>query len=434
MENFVNGYPGSEWQARAAMLKVMGQENYDFFFDRFHHYFFTEKDAALIKSMGMNSARIPFSHKHFEDDMNPRVLKEEGFERLDRLVNLCTSHGIYVILDMHTVPGCQNPDWHSDNHTSYGAFWDYKDHQDRTVWLWEKIAERYKDNTWIAGYNPMNEPCDPQQTRVSAFYERLEKAIRAIDPHHMLFLDGNTFAMEWKGFDKILPNTVYSIHDYSMMGFPIGQRYQGTKEQNDKLVQQYNRKCEFHHQQGVPIWVGEFGPTYESRDADKDNINQERFNLLGRQLNIYEEQNVSWTIWTYKDMGHMGMVSTSPGSPYHKMLQPFLDKKVRLQIDSASVQSIDEVDSLLDPFAEWMDRVSPTAKKAYPPNWDTKQHIRRNTLQTFLASTLTDEFAEHFRGLDKSQLDELAKSWELDQCVQKPGLNAVVAEKTKPSM
>jgi Cellulase (glycosyl hydrolase family 5). len=117
---------------------------------------------------------------------------------------------------MHTVPGGQNPDWHSDNPTSYAAFWDYKDHQDRTVWLWEQIVARYKHNAWVAGYNPLNEPCDPEHVRLPAFYARIEKAIRAIDPRHILWLDGNTFAMEWKGFDTVLPNCVYAMHDYAV--------------------------------------------------------------------------------------------------------------------------------------------------------------------------------------------------------------------------
>ena len=29
---------------------------------------------------------------------------------------------------------------------------------DRTVFLWEKIAERYKDQKWLAGYDLLNEP------------------------------------------------------------------------------------------------------------------------------------------------------------------------------------------------------------------------------------------------------------------------------------
>ncbi|KAL2105529.1 hypothetical protein VUR80DRAFT_8227 [Thermomyces stellatus] len=431
MENFINGYPGTESFARSALLKVMGRENYEFFFDRLAYHFFNERDAQLLQSLGMNCARLPFSYKHLEDDMNPRVLKEEGFKHLDRMIDVCAAHGIYVILDMHTAPGCQNPDWHSDNHTSYAAFWDFKDHQDRTVWLWEQIARRYRDNPWIAGYNPLNEPCDPEQVRVAAFYERLEKALRAVDPNHILFLDGNTFAMEWKGFTSILPNSVYSIHDYSMMGFAVGQRYKGTPEQNEKLVQQYNRKCEFHHRHGVPIWVGEFGPTFESRDPDAEQINKERFNLLGKQLSIYEDRKVSWSMWTYKDMGHMGTVSISQESPYVKLLRPFIDKKARLQVDSATTHPCDELDPLINQLAAWIDKVSPTATKTYPPNWNTRQHVRRNVIQTFLASTLCDEFAELFRGLDQARLEELARSWALENCIQKEGLNAVIAKYTK---
>jgi hypothetical protein len=114
---------------------------------------------------------------------------------------------------MHTTPGCQNQAWHSDNPTNYAAFWDHKDFQDRTVWLWEQIAERYKSNAWVAGYNPLNEPADPKHFRLPAFYKRLEKAVRAIDPDHILWLDGNSYAQEWKFFDEVLPNSVYSIHE-----------------------------------------------------------------------------------------------------------------------------------------------------------------------------------------------------------------------------
>lgn len=217
MENFITGYPGHEHQHRAAMLKVLGKEKYEFFFDKWLEYFFTDKDAEFFANKGLNCLRIPFNYRHFEDDMNPRVLKESGFKHLDRVVDLCAKHNIYTILDMHTVPGGQNCDWHSDNATNYAAFWDYKDHQDRTVWLWEQIAARYKDNAWVAGYNPINEPCDPLHWRLPAFYDRIEAAIRKIDPHHILWLDGNTFAMEWKYFDKKLPNTVYALHDYTVM-------------------------------------------------------------------------------------------------------------------------------------------------------------------------------------------------------------------------
>lgn len=58
--------------------------------------------------------------------------------------------------------------------------------------LWVKIAKHYRNNTWVAGYNPMNEPADPKHVDLQAFYARIEPAIRAVDPDHILYLDGNT--------------------------------------------------------------------------------------------------------------------------------------------------------------------------------------------------------------------------------------------------
>lgn len=49
--------------------------------------------------------------------------------------------------------------------------------------------QHYKSNTWVAGYNPLNEPTDIKHTRLIDFYVRIEKAIRAIDPIHVLFLE-----------------------------------------------------------------------------------------------------------------------------------------------------------------------------------------------------------------------------------------------------
>lgn len=152
MENFITGYPGHEAQHRAAMLEVLGQEKYEFFFDKFLEYFFTEADAKFFASLGLNCIRLPFNYRHFEDDMNPRVLKESGFKHLDRVVELCAKHKIYTILDMHALPGGHNSDWHSDNPSNYAAFWDHKDFQDRTVWLWCELAKHYKGNPWFVGF------------------------------------------------------------------------------------------------------------------------------------------------------------------------------------------------------------------------------------------------------------------------------------------
>lgn len=88
MENFITGFAGHEAQHRAAMRRVLGQEKYEFFFDEWLEYFFTEADAKFFAELGLNCLRLPFNYRHFEDDMNPRVLKESGFKHLDRVVDL----------------------------------------------------------------------------------------------------------------------------------------------------------------------------------------------------------------------------------------------------------------------------------------------------------------------------------------------------------
>lgn len=170
----------------------------------------------------------------------------------------CARHGIYTILDLHAAPGGQNQDWHCDNPTGYAAFWDHKHFQDRVINLWRVIAERYKGNPWVAGYNPLNEPADDQWTRLLSFYDRIVPAIREIDPEHILFLEGNTFSMDFTGFTSTFPNSVYAIHDYCGFGFPnrIG-RYQGQKEQDEYIRRMYDRKAAFMKEHNVPVWNGE---------------------------------------------------------------------------------------------------------------------------------------------------------------------------------
>jgi aryl-phospho-beta-D-glucosidase BglC (GH1 family) len=70
------------------MLKVLGEEKYSYFFDKFLEYFFTESDAKAFASLGLNAIRLPINYRHLEDDMNPRVFKKEGLKHLDRVIEL----------------------------------------------------------------------------------------------------------------------------------------------------------------------------------------------------------------------------------------------------------------------------------------------------------------------------------------------------------
>lgn len=84
------------------MRKVLGDEKYEFFFDQWLEYFFTDADAKFFAELGLNCIRIPFNYRHFEDNTNPRVLKESGFKHLDRVIALVSNTSTFQIgsLDM----------------------------------------------------------------------------------------------------------------------------------------------------------------------------------------------------------------------------------------------------------------------------------------------------------------------------------------------
>ena len=73
---------------------------------------------------------------------------------LDRVVEQCSAEGLYVILDLHAVPGGQNQDWHSDSGMGEALFWRFKEFQDRVVNLWIEIAKRYKGNAHVSFLGP----------------------------------------------------------------------------------------------------------------------------------------------------------------------------------------------------------------------------------------------------------------------------------------
>lgn len=164
------------------------------------------------------------------------------------------------------------------------------------MWLWEELAAHYKGNKWIAGYNPLNEPTDPSHTRVVVFYTRVLNAIRAIDPDHAIFFDGNTFASDFSHFGDAhtqWPNTAYSIHDYSSYGFPAAPApYTGSDEQRARLKRSYEKKREWMDARGLCVWNGEWGPVYARPQYDgdaTDAINESRYKVLQDQLAIYNK-------------------------------------------------------------------------------------------------------------------------------------------------
>jgi endoglucanase len=428
MENFITGYPATESLQRRALRRRLGDEGARLFFDRLLQVFFDDPDAEFLASLGLNCVRLPLNYRHFEDDMEPFVLKEEGFALLDRAVEICARHGLYTILDLHALPGFQNQHWHSDNPTHWSFFWSHRHFQDRVVHLWESLASRYRDNPWVAGYNPVNEPGDPTGSAIGPFYDRLTQAIRAIDPHHVLFLDGNRYSTDFSMFGDPEPGTVYTCHDYALPGFVDGGPYpgesRGTHVDRDVVEQTFLARTEYMRRTGTPIWVGEFGPVYTG-DPARD---EQRYRLLTDQLEVYAEHDASWSIWTYKDIGLQGLVHTAPDSPYMLAIAPVLEKKARLGVDSWG--SVDAgVRHILDPVDETFDKEFPDFD---PFPFGRKKWVDVLVRHILLAEPLVGDFARCFEGMSHAELLGLADSFAFDACVRRDRLCDTLAQAVQP--
>lgn len=422
MENFITGYAGAESQQRRALRRVLGDEGCERFFARFLAGFFTDEDAAFLRSLGLNSLRIPFNYRHFEDDDHPFTIKEEGFAILDRVVDACARHGIYTILDLHALPGAQNQHWHSDNPTQWASFWTHRHFQDRVVHLWEAIAAHFRGNPWVAGYNPVNEPGDAHGTTIGPFYRRLEATIRAVDPDHILFLDGNRYSTQFDQLGDPLPNCVYTAHDYALPGFVDGGAYPGVSRgqyvDRDRVEQTFVERTEYMRQTGTPIWVGEFGPVYTGDPA----VDEQRYRLLEDQLEIFDRHDASWALWTFKDIGLQGVVTVDPDSDYLRRIAPVLEKKARLGVDSWGSTDAG-VRDILDPIESLFEREFP-AFQPYP--WGARRWIHGHVRHVMLAEAMVDEFARAFAGVGPDEAEALADAFAIRNCRIRHGLSTIL--------
>jgi endoglucanase len=427
MENFIDGYTGNEQAMREGLLKVMGEKQYNLYFDTFLKNYFTEPDAQYIENMGLNLIRIPINYHLFEDDMNPGVIKTEAFAYLDNVIELCAKHKIYTIIDLHALPGAQNQHWHSDNPTHKASFWDHKEFQDRVVHLWEVIADRYKNQPWLAGYDLINEPGDPTGEKLFPYFKRLREAVMKVDPDHLFFLEGDRYATDFSKFTEIWDNAVYTNHDYALPGFIRGGDYPGITDgrfvNRDTLEKDFLKKSIFMLDRKVPIWVGEFGPVYTGNPV-KDEM---RYQILKDQLAYYKKYKVSWCIWLYKDLGLQAVVHQKDETPYMKMVTPFLKKKDRLGADAwgSTDKNIRQVIAPLeDLFKKEFPEFNP-----YPTG--INRHLTLLVRNILISEALLPEYCNLFKGKTDDEIIALAKSFSFDNCVKRDRLEKILTGKEK---
>ena len=178
IEDYMIGLPWTEWKIREQFRRVLGEESYSAFFNAYMESYIAEADIAFLAQCGFNFVRLPFNYRHFESDLAPGKWQEDGFRRLENIVNLCRKHNIWVLLDLHAAPGAQARDQNAGSAYGEVYFWNYQNFMDRAAALWKEIARRYRGDSAVAGYNLLCEPVTHDPARLNAFYWQTIRACR----------------------------------------------------------------------------------------------------------------------------------------------------------------------------------------------------------------------------------------------------------------
>ena len=247
----------------------------------------SDADFSKIEAAGLNSVRLPFLCDSMDE---PDGL----FPLFDAAIAAAKKRGLYVILDMHGTYGRQSTAQHTGCENSNQMF-SNPEMVKKTISVWEKIAERYKDLPEVAGYDLMNEPMGIQSRKeLHLVHDLMYQAIRKIDKRHLIFIEDG-----FKGIKHIpdpakkgWKNVVFSTHIYA----------KGKKLESEFLAGLEKKLVQFGELQKtlqVPIYIGEFNfQPYDESDKIKKFITQ------------LQEKKISWAHWTYKFAGQRGRVST----------------------------------------------------------------------------------------------------------------------------
>ena len=118
------------------------------------------------------------------------------------------------------------------------------------------------------------------------------------------------------------------------------------------------------------------------------------------------------------------MVTVSKSTPYMQHFENFLLRKQHLAVDAWGKDDR-YVKQVYQPIVDHINAsvADETYTKLYPPLWTVDERTTRICRTMLMAEFMVNEWAEAFRGLDEAALEDLAKSFAFENCVQRDELN-----------
>jgi endoglycosylceramidase len=278
---------------------------------------FGPEDGRYLAEHGFRAVRVGVIWKGVEP--RPGEYDDRYLEQIEETVTMLADLGIYSLLDFHqdalneAFGGEGFPDWAVAEARAPSArgpdtepllraldlFWSNADGpggvglQDRFAAAYGHVARRFLDNDAVLGYDLYNEPlhngrCDTNQgcnefdADLGAFYERVVRAVRAVDERHLIWYEPNTL------FNWALPTALpplrdpdagMAFHVYCPPALPGGLSCRDSAERVFANAEQRTADT------GDALLLGEFG------DPEAD--------VIDMFVDLADSHGVSWLMWAY---------------------------------------------------------------------------------------------------------------------------------------
>lgn len=303
---------GDQHELDALLAKRFGDAGRHELMELYRAHYMTDRDFALIPTFNMNVVRLPFEYRLLMDDDRPMQLRAEAFKWLDHAVDSAERHGLYVILDLHGAPGRQSAMDHTGR-KDHNRLWSDEAAQARTIWLWQRLAERYRDRPSVMAYDVLNEPWGGTREQLASLVGRIYDGVRAVDAEKIVVIPGFYDGIDFYGRpqDHGWANVIFTMHFYPGFfgnGAPkpwthadfIRGGLTGWKQRMDRL--------------DTPLFIGEFNVVLNDAGGAE---------MMRRYYDLYADNGWPATMWSYKvfsanggiGAGSWGMVTNRDALP-----------------------------------------------------------------------------------------------------------------------
>jgi endoglucanase len=271
--------------------------------------------ARLIARLGFNCVRFPFSVWMTEQTApvpdqylaaNPDLHGSTPMQVYDACVRALTEEGLIVI------PNCHLLDfgWCCATDDDNGLWFNDRWAADKFTATWQEIVKRYASNPLVAAVDVKNEPrqatvgghvLNPtwgkpgNQTDFAAMYTTMGNAIHELNPRLLIICEGLGYAAHLEDVAShpvrlVQPNkVVYSMHDYRSYHDADPDKSPAGYAEKMKTAGGY-----ILDQNIAPLWIGEFGDTASTLEAQGDNPDTQWFANIRAWLT---DKDIDWCWW-----------------------------------------------------------------------------------------------------------------------------------------